>query len=241
MPVVALLVGAAILGAPAQAWAAFTLTLTDFNNNTSSVVATTTITDNGPGDSDPLTGRISFNGALGTEFLVQGDFATSNSANNVQPARLTINNTTITSLDNVGLAVSQMRTITVTVSDDGFTAPGIGPAGMESRLSSTDLPNTAQVTFQSFVNGTGGTLLTLNNVSAAGVRASDQVNIGTSPYTLSSVTTYTVQGQGLTTALTLQSTGITAVAVPAPAGLVLALTGLPFAGLGCWLRRRRKA
>jgi len=95
------------------------------------------------------------------------------------------------------------------------------------------------VTYRSFLNGNPGTQLTLNTVG--GTRADNPVAIGSSPFTLTSVTTYTIHGQGAGTEVTVQTTGITAVAVPVPAGLLLGLTGIPCAGFGFWVRRQNKA
>jgi hypothetical protein len=79
----------------------------------------------------------------------------------------------------------------------------------------------------------------IDSLGAASVL--DAVSIPNSPYTLGNVTTYTIHGQGAGTSLTVQTTGLTAVTVPAPSGVVLALAGVPLAGFGCWLRRRKTA
>jgi len=219
LPAVAALAVAVLLGTSYPARAAFSLTLHETG------FADQTITDNGAGDLSSATGGvITFAGTYGT-FDIQISVGTSNSASGAQPAQLTINNTSITSTSGGSL--------TVTLTDTGFTAPGTGNAFLDTQLSTTQLPLGSTVTSHSEVNGTAGGDVALNTVSG-GLRE-DIVAIGTTPYTLSNVTTFNLAGAG-----TLQFTGITtATAVPAPAGVVLALTGLPVLGLG-WLRRRRK-
>lgn len=212
LPAVAALAVAVLLGTSYPAQAAFTLTFHEAG------FADQTVTDVGG------TGVISYNGSFGT-FRIQGNFATSNSADGVQPAQLTIANTSISSTGG--------GTLTVTLADTGFTAPGTGSAFLDTQLSTTQLPANSTVTSHSAVNGTAGGNVQLTTVGG-GLRE-DIANIGTNPYTLSNVTTFVLNSNG-----TVQFTGITtATAVPAPAGVVLALTGLPVLGLG-WLRRRRK-
>ena len=229
----AALFGATVLGAPTEAQAAFKLTIAESGG------ASVTIEDGGSGDLASQSGTIMFAGALG-DFNIQLSMGTSTAnPNGIGPAQLTINNTSISSG-----GFSGTRTITITLEDTGFTSPGVGNGNMLSQLSTTQVPTGTSVTFQSILDnpGTGndysGTLLSLNTVG--GSSANDFVEIGSSPYTLRNVTTYTMVGQGSGNMITVQSTGATVV-TPAPAGLILALSGLPVLGLGCWLRRRGKA
>jgi hypothetical protein len=237
LSLVFVLAGAAILAAPAPARAAFQMTLTEVNVNTGTTIASTTVVDNGSGDQSSMSGVIGFLGSLG-DFNIQLSVGTSNSQYGVQPAQLTINNV---SIDSNGIALGQTRQVIITLQDTGFTAPDPGHAVMTSQLSTTQLPTGSNVTFQSFLNSSAGTQLSLATVGGAAV--DDQVTIGSSPYTLKDVTTYTIQGQGtgFGKGITVQSTGLTSVVAPAPGGAVLALAGVPFLGLGCWLRRRKKA
>jgi len=233
LPLVAvLLVGAAVLGSPTQASAAFSLTISDSDGNTK------TINDNNVPvgtalDLDPASGQIIFSGALGS-FNIQMSIGTSNAPGTPNLAQLTINNTTISSAGFTG-----DKTVTVTIQDTGFFSPTGNNLNLVSELSTTQLPTGSNVTYQSFLNGNPGTLLNLNGVG--GASANNGVSITTTPYTLKSVTSYIVHGTGTGTTLTVQTTGLTAVTVPVPAGLVLVLTGAPLAGFGAWLRRRKKA
>jgi len=225
LPLAAALVGAVLLGAPSQARAGFTLTIAEGGGP--SVV----VNDNGVGDSASASGLISFVGTVG-DFSIQASIGSSNAPGTAKLAQLTINNLSISAL-----GFSGDKTLTITLQDDSFTSP-TGHQGMESQLSVSLLPVSSTVTFQSFLNGNGGTLLSLSGVG--GKTADDSVNISSTPYTLENITTYTIHGAGSGNALTIQTTGITAV-MPAPPGLLLALTGMPCLGLGCWLRRRKTA
>jgi len=229
---VAVLLGVAILGVPTQAQAAFQMTLADSDGNS------ITVNDNNlPLGTDPdlasQLGRIVFNGSIGA-FDIQISVGTSNAPGTPSLAQLTINNTSISSAGFIG-----NKTVTLTLRDTGFFSPLGSNLALESQVSTTQLPANSNVTYRSFVNATPGTLLSLNTVG--GTRISDTVSIGSSPFTLTSVTTFTVHGQGAGTELTVQTTGLTAVAVPVPAGMLLGLTGIPCAGLGFWVRRRNKA
>jgi hypothetical protein len=227
--VVAALVGAAILGAPTQAQAGFSMTLSDSDGNF------VTVNDNSLADSDSRSGVIGFFGALGS-FNIQLSVGTSNAPGTEHLAQLTINNTSISSAGFNG-----DKTITLTLEDTGFTSPQPQPGKpvtMDSQLATTALPTGSTVTFQSFLDGAAGTKLILNKVDGASV--SDEVFVSGNPFTLKNITTYTVKGQGANIPLTVQSSGITVAHLPAPAGVVLAMTGLPVVGLACWLRRKAK-
>lgn len=233
---VAALVGAATLGAPTRAQAGFSMTISESGG------PSVTINDNDlplgtASDSASQLGRIIFNGSVG-DFDFQVSVGTSNAPGTANLAQLTINNLSISTLGFAG-----DKTVTVTLSDTGFMTP-TGVQGLISQLSSTQLPTGSSISYQSSVTAGGppvlGSLLSLSTVG--GTSANNSVNITTAPYTLTSVTTYTVHGAGVGNTLTVQTTGLTAVVVPAPAGAVLALTGVPCMSLGCWLRRRlRKA
>ncbi len=228
-PLAAILAGAAILGMPPPAQATFKLTVAEVGG------PSYTIVDNGAGDINSNVGQIMYFGSVG-DFTIQMDIGSSNSAAGVQPAQLNINSSSITSS-----GFSGDRTLMITLEDDGFTAPEAGQqAGMVSQLSAIGLPTNVGVTFQSFINGSAGTLLSLDSTVSATSHA-DTVIIPGSPYQLTNVTTLTVHGTGTGNWLNISTAGLTSVAVPTPPGAVLALAGLPFAGFGCWLRRRKKA
>jgi hypothetical protein len=219
---VAILTGIVMFGTATPAQAGFKMTISDGST-------TTTVNDNSGLDANVNSGQIVFIGSVGV-FNINISVGTSNAPGTSDLAQMTINNVSISAL-----GFSGNKTLTITLEDNGFTAP-TGQATMESQLSSTQVPGGSNITFQSFFNNSPGTLLSLNAVG--GVQASDHLSISSTPYTLMNVTTYNVQGRG--TPLAIQATGITTVHLPAPAGLVLALTGLPMLG-GLALLRRRKA
>jgi hypothetical protein len=229
LPLAAALVTAVSLGMPARAQAAFTLTLheTGFTD--------VVVTDNNilSGDVNPAPGQITYIFGFG-DFSTNINIGTSNSTPPTTPAMLTINNVEATS--HVAGA-----TLTVTLEDTGFKAPGAGPVTVTSQLSNTQTPlASATVTYQTFINATGFTKITETSTSGNVVIADPGTVPG--PYTLKSVTTITVN-PFLVGSASVQTTGSSVVdvaAVPAPAGVVLALAGTPILGFGCWLRRRRQ-
>ncbi|QDU24166.1 hypothetical protein [Urbifossiella limnaea] len=218
---VAALTGVVILGSPSQADAGFKLTLSDGTTST-------VIEDNKAGDVAGPAGLITFIGKVGI-FDFQVTTGSSNAPGTESLAQLTINNLSIATQGFVGT-----KNLTITLEDTGFKSPDEGL--LTSQLSTTMLPSGSSVTYQSYVDGQAGKLLTLNSVG--GVSDSQAISAKTNPYTLKSVTSYTIQGLGENTALALQSTGISAVTAPAPAGLVLVASGVPFLGLATWFRRR---
>ncbi len=221
-PLLALLAAVAVMAMPPPARADFTLTLHE--QGYSDVV----IHDNGAGDTSSQTGLITYSGNFGS-FLITAEIGSSNSTAGSQPAYLTINQFSMQNYSS-GTGVLQ-----ITLQDTGFTAPNPGPVFMQTQLSTTSVLATgSSVSIQSALNGTAGTAITLPT-DPSGTSVTDQMTIGTSPYTLSNVTTVTLVAGGV-----LQSTGSTTVATPAPGGLMLALTGLPVLGLGLGWRRLRK-
>jgi hypothetical protein len=146
-------------------------------------------------------------------------------------------------------------TLTVTTGDTGFTAP-VGQVNLTSTMSATASGLNAQnasVTFNSCLDQTN----TQFGTSGSGVTGTPTINftvapgnsgppnppgpnsyavltVSQTPYSLTQVAQFTLANGDV---LTDGSSGTT-VTSPAPAGLVLALTGLPCLLLGRWLRRR---
>jgi len=230
----AVLAGTALFWAPSPAQASFTLTISDGTNSV-------TVNDNNspagsssgatglPLDLDGQSGSIIYSGSVGV-FNINITTGTSNAPGTPSLAQLTINNTSITSAGFLGT-----KTLTFTLADDGFTSPTGNNLLLQSQVSTTQLPANTNVTYQSYVDLTPGTPLSLNTVG--GAIGFDSVNVTNTSFTLTSVTTFTLNGTGAME--TVQFTGLTALAVPGPAGAVLALVGIPSMGIGCWLRRRK--
>jgi hypothetical protein len=164
---------------------------------------------------------------------------------------------TIANIDTSGLSiknqtgVSGNSTLTITTGDTGF----YGPTGINGTLMSTisgtaagTNASTASFTFASYIDTTNtqfgtqqGTLpITYASVSpgtSQSGNASADVTPMPVPYSMSQVAQITL-ANGDKFADMSSSTTLTA---PAPRGLVLAMTGLPFVLVVTWLRRQRKA
>lgn len=128
----------------------------------------------------------------------------------------------------------------------GFSSPGQDgqQLGLTSKVANSSIPGNAGLTFQSWVNATG----TAFTGTSWGLQTYDG-NVGGNQAP-NKVTTAFVRGTSywLSNELTvgagdnaLNVSGTTTVATPAPAGIVLALAGVPCLGAGAWLRRRRQA
>jgi hypothetical protein len=216
------MLGAVILGAPQAADAGFTLTLRQ------SGYADKIVTDDvaASGDNSATTpGFINFSSTYG-DFFIQATFGSSNSLSEQIPATLSITSMSISFSG--GTPSGPLQLI---LEDTGFKAPGAMNVVMQSQLSSTMLPVGSSVTFQSFLDGDDGTLLSLNSVD--GAVANDSVTISGTPYTLKNVTTISMSQSGI-----VNTTGVTSVA-PVPSSALLALAGLPVLGGFSWLRRRK--
>jgi hypothetical protein len=156
-------------------------------------------------------------------------------------------------------ALQTANTITVTnltgttnpllidVFSNGFN---IFPSGanvvMTNSISSTELdpnsPTDSTATAVSLLNGASPTpAATLNgsaaisNSSPGNAATKENLTLVTVPFSLDSDLTLSNLALGGTANITWTTT----VAVPAPAGLMLALSGLPVLSLGYWLKRRR--
>jgi len=226
----AILVGGAFFGAPSQAQATFTMKLTA-SNGAGTVSQTVT-----------GTGLIVFApGAFGDFNSVFVQVATSNSVANMSPAELTIASTNITT-------THANASLTITLEDDNFHAP-VNVHYLASQLSNTQSPvGVATITYTSFLNGAAGTTLTQTSTSG-NVIVNDPVAVPTTPFDLKSVTTIKIHNPSGSSETVLLN-GITDASptpvggplpTPAPAGLVLALSGAPFLAFGFRLRRRTQA
>jgi len=171
--------------------------------------------------------------------------------------------------NNSGAAIAPVALV-VQVSDNGFTRPATGPATLSSSVSGTvgaGVSTGAALnvsTFQSFVdygNNVFGGLATNPPVvpgatDTTGLQAfivptttttanfgdtrTKLTTVASTPFSLSNEFRFT--GLSLAAGASIHLTGTTNLsAVPAPAGVVLALTGAPLLGLGHWLRRRKAA
>jgi len=161
------------------------------------------------------------------------------------------------------------HTIQIVLSQTGWTAPTGSPLVLSSSaggsfdyLAGTNPAATQSVTatYQGFLDNTntlfgqpvaGSTSVQTASASRNSVGTSSLVfspgtsvnnNVpGGTPFSMTDVLTFTFTlsaGSGQASANVSAST---VASVPAPAGLVLALTGAPVFGIGAWVRRRRQA
>jgi hypothetical protein len=182
---------------------------------------------------------VSPNGSSGG-FKVTATVAESNSPGAENVATLSLSSLKIV---NQGATTG---TLTVTTGDTGFTQPKQNPALLTSTMSATASGTnnaTNSVVFNSYLDTTntqfgqqqGSPTITLS--VAPGVSGSDNesafVNASQTPYSLTQVAQFTLAGGNY---FTDGSSGTT-VTAPAPAGILLVLSGLPLACL-FYLRRR---
>jgi len=160
-----------------------------------------------------------------------------------------------TRVQNIGTGT---HTLTIEVSQNNYTLPGTVGADLLMTSSASGTVNVVGAggpaanteTFQSYVNNVN-TEFNITGATTSGPQTSSLNNPGSwtsAPNNATAVFTRTTAEYTVTTIQTLTigaggdinfSTQTNLVAVPAPAAVVLALTGLPFVGAGCWLRRRK--
>jgi len=251
---VAILAGIVTLGLAPPGQAAFRLRLEDGlpGGANSGVV----ITDQGPGDISPSLGAITFSGVIDPNFQVNVTTGTS------QPL---LGNHNQIDLNSVNVASLGAGTITITLEDMGFSNPSGGSAAMVTTIGGTLQDGaTGTITAQTWIN-TGnlvpamgpdafptGPLAALGGIPGGSVKgftptafssgngafsATSLVNTGaiSGPYSLFTEVTIAFSGAG-----SVSFNENIQVAAPAPAGLVLAFSGLPLLGFG-YLRRRFKS
>jgi hypothetical protein len=252
LPVAALLVGAALLGAPNQARAGYAVQVYDDNVLQGGIFSFVS------GNS------LVFFGST-THFSITNGSGLSNN-----PGTQALSNLSLSSNEQISTtfgAGGGTHTIKIVLSQDGWLAPTGTPlvlsASAGGSYAGTNAGNSVVAHYQGFLDpsnalfgtpGSGGTpVLT---ASASGVPTPPNltkplvfapatgVSIvpGGTPFSMTDVLTFTFNvtpGSGQDTANVSASTAATA--VPAPAGLALALAGLPVLGIGGWLRRRRQS
>jgi hypothetical protein len=229
----AVLVGGALFGTSTQAQAGFSLTLT---SNTGTI----TVNDGDANDSAPAAGVIVYQGLVGNMNVAVTTGSSNAGFNGLTPA-LGITNLTTSGAKNDNL--------TLTLTDTGFTAAtSPSSATVTSQLSTTQIPNgSVNVSYQSIVDGQATQIISLNGVGGT-VTSNPALNgvvVSGTPYTITSVTKIHFNSA----ANLFQATGNTTLDLPqggplptpAPAGLVLALSGAPFFLAFSRLRRRLQA
>jgi len=228
--IVAALVGVAMLGAPASARASFSLYLQEDGGG---FVLKDTQAD--------FTG-VSFNGTFG-DFKIQ--FLGGSSDNTGTPSDLL---TGVTSIKNLS---GNTHTLSIWVNQTNYTLPTGTPLIVESGMAATINSGTLKLTdiFQAYADTNNGTPLTtgtsdFTNGPQDATKTGSTADTGSATglfnrtntnYSLTSVSNFELSGGGQINS----SSHVNVSAVPAPAGVVLALSSLPFLGIGTWLRRRK--
>ena len=240
-----ILAGAIVLGGPAGARADFTLQV--FQDGVQLL------------DQSFSTNQVQFNQTVGA-YYVTGDILYTNNPGDINNGNIQISGMTIE--DNDG----KQHTLSLVLSANNFTSPG--QAGSQMLLSSTAsitgtglLGPSDSFTYQGYADANNNLFGTTSPPPVGGVASGGAVTTGLSSFTmadgtltqgktdtktatfvrtqdlysLTSVSTFTMTGGG-----SIGFATSTAAALPAPAGIVLALSGVPLLGLGHWLRRRRQ-
>jgi len=252
---VAALVCAAILGPTSRAQAGFTVAVYDDNNLQSTIALT------------PVSNQLVFFGGLTDHFDLTSGQGSSNFPGLQTGASLNQNSSAQVSTGANFFTGGNTHKITIVISESGYTLPVGTPMSISSSSGGSFLSTGGVVTLattnQSFLDtsgaayvpgavyaapgGVGTGVATGSNSTTSTLPMNflqDTVganNIpGATPFTITNVITLTFtldsggSGQGGLSSSTL-------VTVPAPAGLVLALTGVPCLGLVSRFRRRRTA
>lgn len=189
-------------------------------------------------------------GTYGSPPIVFGDFTVNQlGASSNSPGTPTLSKELSSTVDLTNNS-SASHTLTIMVTDVGFTAPNNGfPIVYRSNFSPTvAVGGTGQTgTFQGYVdpnNAPFGTTTTsgpqpldLSSVGAFSSSATGSFTNSGGTYSVSSKTTLVFAGNGDIN----YSTSIILSPTPEPGTMAMAVAGLPLVGLVTWLRRRRTA
>jgi hypothetical protein len=234
LPLVAL-AGVALLGAPTRAHAIFQVRVTTLSG-------TQTITDGGVGDLDGLVNNsITVNYADASYHLV-GTISFTNAPGTATKAILDVSYNVNTNGGELGGAASLEASAT------GFTQPNSNPETMTFALNGNG-SGTGTLSGQSWVVQNGAVFAESGPFTVSEPPSGPPFNVngayggtgsvsynGATPYTLTEKLSFSLSPNSNTS-----GDGQITITTPAPAGVVLALTGLPCCGIGAWIRRRRNA
>jgi len=228
--VVAFLAGAAILGAPSQAHATFKLFLQEAGVNGGAITEVAS-------GADFTSIQVGFPTAF-----TYGDFEVkvlSGSSDNAATLSDPLSSTN--SVKNVSGSV---KTLSIYVSQTNYTLPADPKLSVESGMGGSVNTGTLVLTniFQAFADK-NNTILGMSDYSNGPQNATQTGSTfdtgsasgtfnRTGNFSLTSVATVTLSSGGV-----INYSNHINVTAPAPAGVLLVLTGLPFLGIGTWLRR----
>jgi hypothetical protein len=253
MALAAVLVGAAVLGTANRAQADFVIRATEVDSNGNVVASNQQNFASNPDGS----GFASYSSNTGTplpDFAIVFDTHIATTGPGFTKASETLN------IQYTGPTGGNSDTLILEVLGNGFSNP---TAPAPSFISSNGSPSTSGLQATSIVMTSGVIAGNVTSLDAPGTTLGGQLGETTGTGTLgmglaSSVLnpnpaigatfnivnpfsfyqTYTISGFVNSNEAGSLSAGSTVSAVPAPAGIVLALAGLPVLGVGGWLRRR---
>lgn len=226
LPIVAVLVGAGMFAAPTQAYADFELR---YSTNGGSTF--TTVIDNGVGDLNSNTGNILVN-VDGLNITGHGT-----AASNVQSTLVDLG---VSGNYSAGAALDLIVQVWL---NPTLTAPP--PQTLTYQFTGSVLPTgSGSIAETTWINNNStpfdtatGNVLKVGPLPPTSPAAQTAQFSATSPYSITVGTEVTIAaGAGLVSISSDNNNQITA--APAPAGLLLMLSGAPILGLACFLRRK---
>jgi hypothetical protein len=231
---------AVLCATPAQA--AFKIRISDGIN-------TVTAIDNVQNDSSNTLGSISYTDT--TSFNGYSIVVTVGTSKPLAPnsSNLAFEDIAITATFSTPSSGNFSNKLTVDLTDTGFNLNSVNNTQLSATIGNNSSSSSISETFQAWVdpsntefggipNGGGGTTGTAQLTAGGGdPHNTSTVNwTGTDPFSMSTRTVLTFGVAG-----TASIDNNNRVVTPAPAGLLLLLSGSPMLGLGYWLRRRKTA
>lgn len=220
------LVGVGALGVPGQARADFEMMISWTSGGGGSMI----IHDGGAGDFNPAAGAITYIGSAGQFSLTVNTGASKPAQGAAASPDMDLN--VFVSKGSSSLA----DRLTIKISDTGFTGTG---DLLHVQAGGTFGGNMNSVINQAFFDnnntqfGTSGGSVLQTFTSSPFAGAAKLGVAGLNPYSLTELFTFD-SGAGAAS-----GSGDAELTTPAPAGLILALTGAPILAIGGWLQRRK--
>jgi hypothetical protein len=141
-------------------------------------------------------------------------------------------------------ATTGSHVLNITITGTGYTSPNTPPpVDVNSHLGATVATGSAGDTmvYHSLVGATdiGAQTLSIGSAGSYNNSKSAVLTTLTGTFQIQQTLNITLNKSGDTTNYSTSTTLTQATATPAPAGIVLALSGLPFLGIGTWFRHRK--
>jgi hypothetical protein len=236
------LASVAILGAPASAKADFAVEIITLSNPGGTIIH-----DGGAGDLDGIKNNQIIFSYTDASYNIVGSLAFTNNPGNADLATLDIDYA-MSTISTTGGTNGTGGAAQLLVSATDFTAPNGNPLTLTSQINGNGTGPSGTLTAQQFANNddllfsTSGSTpgpqgpFDTSAASGYGSAASTQFT-KTGNYSVTEQMDFNLPTNSHTTGDF--SSDLTP--APAPAGLLLALTGMPVLGVGAWFRRRKTA